>query len=351
MSVDKPAMFLDQISLDAAGSDRGLGRYASVLASAAGRVAEVRAVRDLPELTQLPVLLNRWFRRQPDSDSTAYHATGAYHLPLLKDRPWICSIQDVIPLDLREYRKLGLKSKLHFLSARRSDLLVANSKYTAGRVSIHLNRRVDEIPVLPLPVGEPYRSTPTQPLDRTRPYVVALVDLRSPDPRKRFHWIKSLSEALSAAGIETVVAGRGLEEARDWPATLRPDPTDEELARLYAGAVASFYPSAYEGQGLPPAEAMASGCPVIAFRNSSIEEVVSVDEFLIDDPLPWSRQELHGTLPSTTVREIVHRIEGWRDDQDSRARLSAKARDHAIAWSMEDFDRALLEAYRSVLHG
>jgi glycosyltransferase involved in cell wall biosynthesis len=349
MSLNRPAVFLDQISLDAAGSDRGLGRYASVLASAAGRVAEVRPVRDLPEQTQLPVLLNRWFRRQPDSGNTAYHATGAYHLPLIKDRPWICSIQDVIPLDLREYRKLGLKSKLHFFNARRSDLLVANSKYTAGRVATRLHRGIDEIPVLPLPVGEPYRSTPIRPLDRARQYVVALVDLRSPDPRKRFHWIESLSEALSAAGIETVVAGRGLERARGWSATLRPDPTDEELARLYAGALASFYPSAYEGQGLPPAEAMASGCPVIAFRNSSIEEVVAIDEFLIDDPVPWSRQELHGALPNTTVREIMHRVEGWRDDQESRARLSARARDHALAWSMEDFDRALLGAYRSVL--
>jgi hypothetical protein len=217
---------------------------------------------------------------------------------------------------------------LHFFNARRSDLLVANSKYTAGRVATRLHRGIDEIPVLPLPVGEPYRSTPIRPLDRARQYVVALVDLRSPDPRKRFHWIESLSEALSAAGIETVVAGRGLERARGWSATLRPDPTDEELARLYAGALASFYPS---------------------FRNSSIEEVVAIDEFLIDDPVPWSRQELHGALPNTTVREIMHRVEGWRDDQESRARLSARARDHALAWSMEDFDRALLGAYRSVL--
>ena len=50
--------------------------------------------------------------------------------------------------------------------------------------------------------------------------------------------------------------------------------SDEELALAYGGAVALVYPSRYEGFGMPPLEAMASGCPVITCRNSSIPEVV-----------------------------------------------------------------------------
>jgi glycosyltransferase involved in cell wall biosynthesis len=48
---------------------------------------------------------------------------------------------------------------------------------------------------------------------------------------------------------------------------------DETLRVAYTGAMALVYPSRYEGFGLPVAEAMACGCPVITCQNSSIPEV------------------------------------------------------------------------------
>jgi glycosyltransferase involved in cell wall biosynthesis len=48
---------------------------------------------------------------------------------------------------------------------------------------------------------------------------------------------------------------------------------DDELRLAYAGAVALVFPSRYEGFGMPVAEAMACGCPVITCSNSSIPEV------------------------------------------------------------------------------
>src|SRR5207245_2507795 len=47
----------------------------------------------------------------------------------------------------------------------------------------------------------------------------------------------------------------------------------EELASLYRTAACLVFPSLYEGFGLPPLEAMASGCPVAAARAGAIPEV------------------------------------------------------------------------------
>lgn len=48
---------------------------------------------------------------------------------------------------------------------------------------------------------------------------------------------------------------------------------DAALRRWYGGAVAFVYPSLYEGFGIPPLEAMAADCPVIAVPRSSVPEV------------------------------------------------------------------------------
>jgi glycosyltransferase involved in cell wall biosynthesis len=59
--------------------------------------------------------------------------------------------------------------------------------------------------------------------------------------------------------------------------------TDKELVGLYQGATAFVFPSLYEGFGLPPLEAQACGCPVIASKVASIPEVLG-DSVLYFDP-------------------------------------------------------------------
>jgi len=50
--------------------------------------------------------------------------------------------------------------------------------------------------------------------------------------------------------------------------------SDDALQRLYRNARLFLFPSLYEGFGLPPLEAMASGTPTIASNSSSLPEVV-----------------------------------------------------------------------------
>jgi glycosyltransferase involved in cell wall biosynthesis len=66
---------------------------------------------------------------------------------------------------------------------------------------------------------------------------------------------------------------------------------DDELRLAYAGAVALLFPSRYEGFGLPVAEAMACGCPVITTRGSSLPEVADDAAIYIDPDDVYALQE------------------------------------------------------------
>ena len=60
--------------------------------------------------------------------------------------------------------------------------------------------------------------------------------------------------------------------------------SDSHLNILYQNASFFFFPSLYEGFGIPPLEAMEAGCPVLASNRSSIPEVVG-DAGVLFDPL------------------------------------------------------------------
>jgi alpha-1,3-rhamnosyl/mannosyltransferase len=61
---------------------------------------------------------------------------------------------------------------------------------------------------------------------------------------------------------------------------------EERLPILYAGARLFIYPSIYEGFGLPPLEAMASGTPVIVASRSCLPEVCGDAAGYIDPENP-----------------------------------------------------------------
>ncbi len=81
--------------------------------------------------------------------------------------------------------------------------------------------------------------------------------------------------------------------------------SDEELRAYYRYAQAVAYPSLYEGFGLPPLEAMASGAPVVTSNTSSLPEVVGNAALMVS---PYDCDQLAETL-ERIVRDPVLRHE------------------------------------------
>lgn len=108
----------------------------------------------------------------------------------------------------------------------------------------------------------------------------------------------------------------------------------EELDVLFRGVVALVYPSTYEGFGLPLAEAMAVGCPVIASDRTALPEVVGEAGILLDpdDVEAWADAMLR-----------------LLDDEGRRTELIAAGRERVRSFSSEEAARRQVAAYRLAL--
>jgi glycosyltransferase involved in cell wall biosynthesis len=107
-----------------------------------------------------------------------------------------------------------------------------------------------------------------------------------------------------------------------------------EVRGLYSAADVLAYPSLYEGFGIPPLEAMACGCPVIAYDNSAIPEVVGPAAVLLPNG---------GDLGAALAALLA--------DDARRAELSALGRQRASRFSWERTARETLAVLEDVSGG
>lgn len=104
----------------------------------------------------------------------------------------------------------------------------------------------------------------------------------------------------------------------------------EDLPALYANAAVFVFPSLYEGFGIPPLEAMASGCPAVCSNASSLPEVTG-DAALIVNP--------------ENTEEIAIAILKIIEDKRLRDKLSERGRARAKSFTWKKTAELTLKSF------
>jgi glycosyltransferase involved in cell wall biosynthesis len=107
----------------------------------------------------------------------------------------------------------------------------------------------------------------------------------------------------------------------------------DTLRVFYECAAAFVFPSLYEGFGLPPLEAMASGTVVVTSNVSSLPEAVNDAAMLVNPE---------------NVFDIARGIREVLLDPELRAKLVAKGKEQAARFSWERTAREVIEVYEEV---
>lgn len=234
-----------------------------------------------------PLLLGCLLRRSP---AAVYHSIE-WAQPLPAPLPVVITVHDLIPfLFPRQYPWMRRERLLALRLLRRADAVITPSAATARDVERLGHVDPARITVVHHGVDERFHTgfranasgdAEVSPV-AGRPFLLAVGVF---DPRKRFDLLlEVLARVRRDHPVQLVVAGS---QGAFGPAVqaavrrggLEPHVrlagfvSDAELIELYGSAACLVFTSAYEGFGLPVLEAMAAGCPVVAFDNSAMPEV------------------------------------------------------------------------------
>lgn len=205
--------------------------------------------------------------------------------------PFVASLKGVIADELKNERGwvrvlLAIQARWERLNARRADVVIACSRYSAGVVAREYGVAAEKIAAVPEPIDLErwtalFAAAPPHPRGGLTVLCVARMY-----PRKR---IRDLVEAAALLrreipGLRVRIVGKGPEwddvvrlHARlglGETVTLLGDVSLERLVEEYVSADIFCLPSVQEGFGIVLLEAMAAGLPVVACRAAAIPEVI-----------------------------------------------------------------------------
>jgi glycosyltransferase involved in cell wall biosynthesis len=282
--------------------------------------------------------------------------------PLRSPAPIVVTVHDLIPRLLPEYRggfKVQLYTALVAAATAGASRVLADSEASARDLAAQLQVPAERIRIVYLAAGPQYTPQADSQVDDPirakygleEGYVLYLGGF---DPRKNVRGLLAAWTWASGSigqGYPLVIGGQlpapGSAFYEDLPAlaaeldladTVRfiGPVAEAHKPALYRGATAFVFPSRYEGFGLPPLEAMASGVPVVTTTGGSLPEIMGSAGYLVP---PDDARTFGAAILTIVVEPTVY--------DDLRARGLAQAQ----KFSWEKTARETAAAYAEAAGG
>ena len=260
----------------------------------------------------------------------AIHFPLSIMMPPVRRPPAVTTVHDVLDKIHPEVFSRGERAYRRVVygwTARLSRLLIVPSEHSKEVLVERAGFDPARIRVIPLGVSqeryrpgteerEPFLLYPADnwPHKNHARLIEAFTRIREARPELRL--------VLVGARLETITAAPGVE--------VRGYVSQDELAGLYRTATALVFPSLHETFGLPPLEAMASGCPVVVSRAGSLPEICGDAARYFD---PRSTDEM---------------VEAILDVVDHPAELIAKGLEQAKRYTWDECARRHDDVYREL---
>jgi glycosyltransferase involved in cell wall biosynthesis len=285
-------------------------------------------------------------RERPD----VYHAPH-YVLPLAVTSPSVVTIHDCIHLMFPQYlpnRRAYLYARaMMWTAARRADAILTVSEASKRDILRFFNVRPEKVVVVHNAIDERFWIPPAEDdVARVREryqlehgFVLYAGNIK---PHKNLERVIDAFHEIRRGEFEElklIIIG---DEISKLPALRRAVHrhhlhkhvrflgyvSDETLAILYRLAALFVFPSLYEGFGLPPLEAMASGTPVVTSNVSSLPEVTG-DAAVLVDPYDTSSivEGMRSVLSDRSLADQLRRKGPVRAREFSWERSVSKTRD------------------------
>ncbi len=293
--------------------------------------------------------------------SDLYHATDFVLPPVLPGTRTVLTVHDLTFMrdaSSAQPQLLRFLTRVVHQSTLRATHIVADSHATARDLVDLYGLPAERITTIHSGVDERFNPQPRQSDEQARirskyglgdaPFILTVGTLQ----RRKNHLtlVRAFAELLRGSNIppdlQLVIAGGkgwlyddvvaevsalGLQERVCFMGFV----DDADLPALYRTAAVFAFPSLYEGFGIPPLEALASGVPVVTSNASSLPEVVG-DAGLMVDPL-----DVQG-LASALGRALT--------DPNWRAEAITRGTQRAAQFTWPRAAQQLLDVYEKVLN-